>query len=212
MYCKDYWPVKYSHCSYMRWSFLQQTTVRISWSAYNSSHAACKGSDNIAFFPEELIERMFTTETSGQKLGCNIEYAKRLNEDGNIRKSCLGGSLDGIAVAKLQEALWFRADLQEHSLVLDISCTTWRWIILICSFHIWEHMLRVVHMIVYLSMWTFGFLNCFVFGRTTFFFLVLNHLVLILTCAKLIFYEIYGLWSSSKYAQQMNRYKINLEN
>jgi hypothetical protein len=70
-------------------------------------------------------------EATGKKLISSKEYAKRLREDENIQKSYRGGAFDATAVAKLQEALCFFADPQEHSLELDLSCTKEQEIILI---------------------------------------------------------------------------------
>jgi hypothetical protein len=46
---------------------------------------------------------------------------KELKDNRNIKRLYLGGSLDVVAVAKLQDALWFFVDPQEQSLVLDFS-------------------------------------------------------------------------------------------
>ena len=46
---------------------------------------------------------------------------KELKDNGNIKRLYLGGSLDVVAVAKLQDALCFFVDPQEQSLVLDFS-------------------------------------------------------------------------------------------
>jgi hypothetical protein len=65
---------------------------------------------------------MFAMEATGKKVISSKEYAKRPSQDGNIQKSYRGGSFDATALDKLQEALCFFADPQEHSLVLDFSC------------------------------------------------------------------------------------------
>ena len=67
---------------------------------------------------------MFSIKATGKKLTSSKEYAERLRTpDGNIEKPYRGGPFDATAVAKLQEALCFFAEPQEHSLVLDFSCT-----------------------------------------------------------------------------------------
>ena len=58
---------------------------------------------------------------------------KELKDNGNIKRLYLGGSLDVVAVAKLQDALCFFVDPQEQSLVLDFSWIKHKYIVYICS-------------------------------------------------------------------------------